>query len=576
MSTSQQIIYTINANCQDCYRCVRECPVKAIKINSGQAMIEGNLCIKCGNCVRECPQYAKIVRSDLAMARSIFTEEKVVVASVAPSFPVLFPGVLTRLLPSALRQLGFKYVCETAEGAKHITDQSFAKPFKGNICTACPAVVNYVEKYRPEHTDKLIPVVSPMVAHGRMLKEKFPDCAVVFIGPCAAKKDESQREENLDAIDYVITFAELLEWFSSEGLQLENCTESDFDKFFEVGEARLFPLHGGMLRTGGIYCDDTQLEVLHLSGSDEVIALFEDSSNIENKLIEPLFCKGGCINGPCFESEFNPIHNTNMFNRRDQIITYASEATKRTFPLPNNKSINSQAIFHETPIKLEDVSENKIQKILEHTGKVNSSQQLNCGACGYKSCLENAYAVARGMAELDMCLPHMIQLAHLRNDKIIELSPNGVVMLDSELCIMKMNPAFQKMFSCNNGIIGRRISYLVNAQGFESLQSGAKERYESIQSKYGIKYHEMIFALPEEGQYVGIFADVSKMKYDSRQLDAIKMQTLQHARDFLDHQIKFSQEMAHFLGKSAAQSEEMAKYLIDLYAEADEGENVQQ
>ncbi len=88
-----------------------------------------------------------------------------------------------------------------------------------------------------------------------------------------------------------------------------------------------------------------------------------------------------------------------------------------------------------------------------------------------------------------------------------------------------------------------------------------------MQTKYGIKYHEILYALREEKQYVGIYSDISKLKFDSGQLDTIKSQTLKHAQEFLDHQVRFAQEMAHYLGKSTAQSEEIAKRLIGLYEE---------
>jgi hypothetical protein len=132
-----------------------------------------------------------------------------------------------------------------------------------------------------------------------------------------------------------------------------------------------------------------------------------------------------------------------------------------------------------------------------------------------------------------------------------------------------MNPAFQKMFMCNNGILGRRISYLLNAEGFERLLAGTTDLYESIRSKYGVRYHEILYSLKGEGQFVGIYADISKVKYDSKQLDVIKAQTISQAKEFLEHQVRYAQEMAHYLGKSTARSEELAKQLINLY-EGDE------
>jgi PAS domain-containing protein len=165
----------------------------------------------------------------------------------------------------------------------------------------------------------------------------------------------------------------------------------------------------------------------------------------------------------------------------------------------------------------------------------------------------------------------MRYLAQQRTDLIIETTPNGVVILDDELCMIKMNPAFQEMFMCNNGILGRRISYLVNAEGFEMLQAGRTEKYESIRTKHNLRYHETLYALPEDEQYVGIYSDLSKITYDTNQLDVIKSQTVMHAREFLDHQIRFAQEMANYLGKSTAQSEEIARRLIGLYEQDKQG-----
>jgi len=547
---------------------VRECPVKAIRISGGQARVEDSLCIKCGTCVRECPQRAKTVRSDLEEAKALVADGKIAAASIAPSFAARFPGALGRRLPSALRQLGFKFVGETAEGAKYVTEQSFAQPQKGSICTACPAFVHLVEKYHPKYMEALIPVVSPMIAHGRLLKEQHPGSAVVFIGPCAAKKQEILRPENAGAVDVVLTFPELMEWFASENIQLGYCSESSFDRTYAIGDARLFPIQGGMLKTGGIQSDGTQLDVLHLSGAEDILELFSDNPDFSGKLIEPLFCKGGCIGGPCFGREESAASGgvQNLFARRENVIRYA-EAAGTTDIAASSRVIPHQANFALDEQKPEEITESQIQKILERTGKVDPEHQLNCGACGYKTCLENAAAVVRGMAEPEMCIPYMRRLAQQRTDRIIDTTPNGVVVLDSELRMVKMNPAFQKMFMCNNGILGRRISYLVNADGFETLQNGSTDKYESIQTKYGVKYHEILYALREDAQFVGIYSDISKIKYDAGQLDTIKSQTLMHAREFLDHQIRFAQEMAHYLGKSTAQSEEIAKRLIGLYEE---------
>jgi iron only hydrogenase large subunit-like protein len=556
----QNAVYTVTANCQDCYRCVRACPVKAIRVKGGQAQIEDSLCIKCGTCVRECPQGAKTVWSNLEEAKRLISQSKAVAASVAPSFAAAYPGGRIGRIPSALRQLGFRYVSETAEGAKYFTGKSFMEETDGSVCTACPAVVNFIEMYKPELTDLLIPVASPMIVHGRMLKALHPGCSVIFIGPCAAKMAEAQRPENQGAVDVVITFDDLDRWLAEEGVFLENCTESSFDASFEVGYARMFPLEGAMLKTGGEDAGLDSLEVMRVSGADEVISLL-GSNDVKwrYKRIEPLFCKGGCINGPALSSSMN------LFERRSSVIGYAGRSFETAAPAM--LEVAHEAAFLKAGIPDDDVPESKISKILERMGKSSDDSQLNCGACGYKDCIGHAKAVARGMAELDMCLPYTRRLAQQRTDRIIDTTPNGVVILDSKLCMIKFNPAFGRMFMCGNGVLGRRISYLINADGFEKLVAGNMEKYESIQVKYGIKYHEILYSLGEEHQYVGIYSDISKIKYDERQLDVVKEQTIMHAREFLDHQIRFAQEMANYLGRSAAKSEEIARQIIGLYDE---------
>jgi iron only hydrogenase large subunit-like protein/uncharacterized Fe-S cluster-containing protein len=554
------VIYTQKANCQDCYRCVRFCPVKAIRIAGGQAQIDASLCVQCGTCVRECPQGAKQIRSDLDAVRALVASETPVAASVAPSFAALYSASLTKRFPGLLRRLGFRYVAETAEGAEYITEKSFAPGETGSICTACPAVVKYAEKYRPEVLRSLIPIVSPMVAHGRLLKRKYKGCAVVFIGPCAAKKEEAARPENADAIDCVLTFQELTRWMEEEGVAPETCSESGFDSVRTVGDARLFPLEGGMLRTGGIASNPEDAAVLRVSGAEAVIALLHNDETLQaTKRIEPLFCMDGCIGGPAFPKE------KSVFERRGRVIAYWRDAP--TGCAADAPQADCRAVFAHQAETLPDVSEMEIRRVYEKTGKADPAHQLNCGACGYPGCRENAIAIVRGMAEPEMCMPYMRRLAQQRTDKIIETTPTGIVLLDSELCMIQMNPAFQKMFTCNNGILGRRVSYLVNADGFEQLQAGGAEKYESVQTKYGIRYHEVLYALREDSQYVGIYTDISQVKFNAGQLDVIKTQTLLHAKEFLEHQVKFAQEMAHYLGKSTAQSEEIAQRLIALYEE---------
>ena len=592
-SVHKPIVYTLTANCRDCYRCIRVCPVKAIRIQDGQAYVDDNRCIQCGTCVRECPQHAKTIRSDTESVRDLLASGCRVAASVAPSFATVFSGWKSLRIPAALRRLGFASVAETAEGADTVAKATAGMVSAdlenpGCIGSACPAIVHYVEKYRPDLLDRLVPVVSPMIAHARMLKARLgQDWRVVFIGPCAAKKQEAARPEYADAVDAVLTFTELAVWLEQEGIDLSTCVESDFDSPDPVASAsglanaRLFALAGGMLKTADIHNDGVQPDILHTSGADGVMDLLDvPASGWAYRLVEPLFCREGCINGPGIP------HGKNLFERKNDLIRYAGEKARGRSPrimrdVNESRAAPAAVEFHlpealmasfcpTCGIHAPAVSEARILEVFEKTGKASSDLQLNCGACGYKDCRDNAIAVALGMAEPEMCIPYMRRLAEQRTDRIIETSPNGIVMLDSELRILSVNPAFQQMFLCGSAILGRRISYLMEASGFESLSSGASERFESVLGHYGRRFHQILYALRDSGQYVGIYMDISDIPLQEKTTDLVRQQTLRQARELLDHQIRMSQEIAGMLGKSTAKGEEMVHKLLSLYDENEE------
>lgn len=558
------IIETVTANCQDCYRCVRVCPIGAIRVADGQARVDNALCVQCGTCVRECPQGAKTIYHSLSAVKEMVQSGKPVAATVAPSFAAVYSGWRAARIPAALRLLGFSSVSETAEGAKAIADLSVQKDQPGSITTCCPAIINYIEKYRPQMIPLLMPLVSPMIAHGRMLKARLgEDTKVVFIGPCAAKKGEAMREEFADAIDAVLTFEELDAWMEEEDISLATCLESGFETYGDVAAARLFALEGGLLKTGNMQADLDDARVLRVSGLEDVIRLLDTPlPEWTYDIVEPLFCRGGCIGGPCMP------HDKNRFEATRDVIEYARNAV--TLPV-ESPQIQTGCSFAAQPVDtlLAPVSEAQIQQILEETGKSDPSCQLNCGACGYPSCRDNAIAVVRGLAEPGMCVSYVRQKAENRANRIIETSPNGIVVVDMELNIVHMNARFQQMFACGNEMLGRPVSIVVDPDGFEKLATGATGTQEAIRTREGMKYQELVFTLPGESELTGIYVDVSGSTFDERQVDLIKDQSIKHARDLLAHQIRFSQEMAHFLGKSTAQTEELVRRLMDIYAEGD-------
>ncbi|MDL2311555.1 4Fe-4S binding protein [Bacteroidales bacterium OttesenSCG-928-B11] len=426
------VVYTTKAKCRDCYRCVRVCPVNAIKMENGQAQVVAANCIACGTCITECPQHAKTYTTDYGKVLQMLEGNYTLIVSLAPSFAGYYTEWEQKRLPSALRSLGFHYITETAAAAwdSAIASAQYIKDNKQqhHICTACPAVVNYINIYAPQYAPFLTPISSPMIAHAKLMKEEHPKAKFVFIGPCVAKKDESLQPENEGLVDAVLTFEELNQLMKLKGVMLDELEESKFDQEAK-GFARLFPLEGGMLRTANFPTYLLDNRVVAVSGFDEVQQVLASlKKDAPTKLvIEPLFCHHGCINGPVANRE------ENVYNKRLRVLDYAEKNQgKRGDEEAVDRPLLETA-YHVMPFAPAKHTEAEIKSVLEATGKHSPEDELNCSACGYVSCREKAIAVLDGFAEIDMCMPFIRRTTEQKFDMLIKHDPNGIVSLNGRL-----------------------------------------------------------------------------------------------------------------------------------------------
>lgn len=573
-----QVVFTNKARCRDCYRCLRVCPVKAIRMQHGQANVVAERCIACGTCIRECPQHAKTFRNDLERAIRLAAEPGVILAcSIAPSFAAMYSDWERKRIPSALRKLGFTYAAETSIGAFPVAQAtarvvypkgSATQGSRAHLCTACPAVVSYVEQYHSDLANALVPVSSPMIAHARLIRERLGSRAkILFIGPCVAKKAEAERPEHTGLVDCVLTFVELQQWFERQGIRLDRLEESEFDEQ-PAGAARLFPLPGGLARTASLEADALAADIVAISGFDDLKKMLEALPQTSGrKLIEPLFCPQGCINGPAMPDQ------KNLFSSRSELISYAN-SHPGTAPGGREERAVVGSTFQAQPIPdPKPITEEEIENVLAATGKSHSDDQLNCGACGYSSCREKAIAVIRGLAEAEMCIPWMRRLAERRTDRIIETSPNGILILDEKLHIISMNPTFRRMFLCSEAILGKHVSYLMDPEPFERIATQKESLIEMTvkHQKYNLVAHQIIYPLQEERQYVGIFVNITGSQASQDRLEELRTRTVTQARELLEHQIAMAQQMARFLGESSARGEELVENLLKLAGDPSSG-----
>lgn len=406
------LVYTIKELCRTCYTCVRECPAKAIRIVGGQAEVIDDRCIACGNCTKVCSQGAKVFLNTTDRVLRLLEQEPKVAAIVAPSFPAEFFDIQDhRILTGMIRSIGFKYVAEVSFGADLVAER-YKKLVSDSreyyISSDCPSIVNYIKFYHPALADNLAPVVSPMVAMGRVLRDKYgPDTKIVFIGPCVAKKAESTE------IDEAITFTELREIMTQLGISASGTIPSDFDPPVG-GRGAIFPVTRGLLQTANINDDAITGNIIAAEGRiDFQGALKEfEAGLIKNQHMELLCCEG-CIMGPGLSK------NGKQYNRRALVSEYANGKMQNLDQDSWQKEFNEYSqldlsIRHKAEDQRFDQlpEEKEVNKVLISMGKNTKKDQLDCGACGYESCVEHAIAICKGLAEIEMCLPYTIEKLH--------------------------------------------------------------------------------------------------------------------------------------------------------------------
>lgn len=414
----KHLVSTVKERCRVCYTCVRECPAKAIKIINGQAEVVPERCIGCGNCIKVCSQNAKTFRKEIDITSMLIAGNQKVAAIVAPSFPAEFSEIKNhRLLVSLIRSLGFDYVAEVGFGADLVAE-AYKKLLKSGqyppvISSDCPAIVSYIEHYHPDLVGSLAHVVSPMVAMSRVMHQKYgKDLKIVFIGPCIAKKDES------DEIDAVLTYRELREMIQKTDIKPSDVAPTEFDPPVS-GKGAIFPVSRGLLNTVGVREDIFERNVIVAEGRkdfQDAIKEFE-SGQIAQEHLELLCCEG-CIMGPGMSPYPYFASRSRRYSKRASVSDYVLNKME-TIDLKQwekdfeeFKSIDLFRNFEVRDIRYVRPDEEVIQKALNKMGKFEPQDHLDCGACGYDSCEDHAIAIVRGLAEHEMCLPYTIEKLH--------------------------------------------------------------------------------------------------------------------------------------------------------------------
>lgn len=571
-------VYTEKSNCQDCYRCVKACPVKAIKLESGSASIVPDLCIYCGTCTLICPNGTKKVRNDLASVKQSLMRQEKIIVSLAPSYLSEYAKEDIHKVIAAFKEAGFWQVSETAIGAEKVAEATKAwidsQPNGVYISSCCPSAVQLIKKYYPEYSSYIVPVFSPMITHSLFLKSIYPNAKVAFVGPCAAKKSELDQFQG--KIDFVLTFQEIKELFDDMGIYFEFMKPTQEDVFFpfKASKGNLYPIDGGMLTNMIDSITTTEARINHNTGNvdarymtfsgvqniKEILSDFKQLDTSCKTFLELMTCEGGCIKGPC--------SNENC-----------SSATKRVQVLKNVNTNKEEHNYEET-LKQLDISENydyikaveqkeytqkQIQEALKRVNKKSEADELNCGGCGYDTCRQFAKALIDGRAENDMCVSYMRKIAQDKTNILLKKIPQGIVIVNESLKIVDTNEKFASMlgeevkalYDTNPGLHGADITKLVPFHKFFSsvLSTGVDVLEQDIRD--GDNYYGLsIFSVQDFSLVCGILQNLHAP-------EVRKDIVLKRTQDVIMENMKVVQKIAFLLGENASYTEAMLNSIVE-------------
>ncbi len=541
------------ANCQNCYKCVRTCQVKAIKITDKQAKIIPELCVGCGECFSICPQNAKSVKTDVELVKEHLRLGKKLVVSLAPSFPSYGNFRHPLQFVSGLKQLGFYRIEETTIGAEKVSE-AYRTDYESDqqhiITTSCPTVNFLVSKYYHDKVKYLSKVVSPMMAHNKIIKQNQQDVYTVFVGPCISKKEETKICYSKDScIDFVITFDDIRDWFEEEKIDVYELEQTKLDAQ-STKNTKWYPLSGGVEKASISTYSDRR--VIKVDGMNRCIEMLNSLDDISDKTwIEMNACREGCING--FGNITSPL---GIHKKIENVINYVNKSEPSLQNIDNSVDID----FDYTKFKQvqkNEYTEEEIKRVLAKTGKFSKQDELNCGACGYNTCRDKAIAVLDHKAELDMCLPYMRMVNEDMSSVIIENTPNGIIVVNNRFEIEEFNPTSVNLFMTSKiNAIGKNVEDVIGSKIFHEL--AAKNSKTTVKKEIFKKIGRTMIVsmkhIDNHDLYLGIFKDITKEEKQKSKQKKMSMEALEMAQEVIDKQMIVAHEIASLLGETTAET----------------------
>lgn len=610
------LVFIEEDKCKVCYACIRVCPVKAIELRpSGDIpYINPDKCIGCGTCLEVChPGAIKYYDSKPAVDELIKSEFKVV-ALIDPSISAEFDDITDyRKFVRMLHKMGFDYVHDVAFGVDLVAKEynELVSNFLGKyyILANCPPIVTLIEKYFPKLIDNLAPIVNPMIANTKVLRELYgSEIKVVFIGPCIGAKEEADRFEGNAKVDEVLTFTELREMFDQHGIKESTIEFSEFDEPRGY-KGYLYPISTGIVQASGLNMDLLSGTVVTSDGKDRIMAAisqFELGIDYIQKHFNMFYCEG-CMMGPGMKP------GGKKYNRQTLTRVYAAKRLKDfnmarwNNDLKDYQHVNLKRSFKANDQRLPSPPDEKVDEVLKIIDKTGNDENLGCNACGYDNCRDFAIDVVNGITRPDMCIMYSlkskqdyIRSLKLTNDKLAKTQqalqgsekralsekqiaqdalettqtmlhklPTAVVIVDENMKIVGSNESFVTILGEDAaeineiipGLLGADLKTLLPVQFYKLFAYVLSSNDDVI----GRDVH-----LNDKLLNVTIFP-IKKNKIagavirDMQMPEVRKEEVINRVTEVIEQNLDLVQQIAFLLGEGAAKTEKMLNSIIESY-----------
>ena len=437
----RSVISVDKEKCVNCQRCIAVCPVKMCNNGSGDYVaFDEKLCIGCGSCIEACTHGARKGIDDAELFFDSLKKGEKIVAIVAPAAIVSFRGKDLEL-NGFLKSLGVEAVFDVSFGAE-LTTKSYVEYIKNKnpdcvISQPCPALVSFIETYRPELIKYLAPADSPMLHCAKMIKEfytKYTGYKIAAISPCYAKRREF---DETGICDYNVTMRSIQSYMEEKNIRIDSFPKVEYENP-AAERGVLYSTPGGLMRTAERFIPSISEKTRKIEGNPKVflyLAKFSEANKNKKPcftLIDCLNCENGCNEGAGTTNKGMHLDEMESFveNRMHDRRSYWEQKghSKKSALKKLNKAIDNfwkpglydrtyvdrSAYFHQ---KIKEPSQEEIQKIYRDMYKKTKSDILNCGACGYEDCEQMAVAIYNGLNRPENCTHYTNILKDIMNEQ---------------------------------------------------------------------------------------------------------------------------------------------------------------